>query len=97
MIANLIFLTEVNQQIHTTIFIIILWIINKKIISTDYPALNENIETNPKARSFKVDARVAVTKYKNIFSKGYTENCSREIFIFVYVLKTIFESIKSKI
>ena len=29
-----------------------------------------------------------ITKYKNIFSKGYTENWSREIFIIDCVLKT---------
>ena len=28
------------------------------------------------------------TKYKNIFSKGYTENWSSEIFIINFVLKT---------
>ena len=30
-----------------------------------------------------------ITKYKNIFSKGYTENWSREIFIIDSVLKAI--------
>ena len=29
-----------------------------------------------------------ITKYKNIFSKGYTENWSRKIFITDSVLKT---------
>ena len=37
---------------------------------------------------FKVNDRVRITKYKNIFSKGYTENWSREIFIIDSVLKT---------
>ena len=32
--------------------------------------------------------RVKITKYKNIFSKGYTENWSREIFVIESVLKT---------
>ena len=32
--------------------------------------------------------RVRITKYKNIFSKGYTENWSREIFIIDSVQKT---------
>ena len=48
----------------------------------------ENIETNPKAPKFKVNDRVRIIKYKNIFSKGYTENWSREIFIIDSVLKT---------
>ena len=32
--------------------------------------------------------RVRITKYKNNFSKGYTENWSRELFIIDSVLKT---------
>ena len=32
--------------------------------------------------------RIRITKYKNIFSKGYTENWSRVIFIIDSVLKT---------
>ena len=48
--------------------------INKNPINADYSALNEKIETNPKAPKFKVNDRVRITKYKNIFSKGYTEN-----------------------
>ena len=31
--------------------------------------------------------RVRITKHKNIFSKGYTKNWSREIFIIDSVLK----------
>ena len=38
-------------------------------------------ETNPKAPKFKVTDRVRITKYKDIFSKGYTQNWSIEIFI----------------
>ena len=61
--------------------------INKKPINADYSALTEKIETNPKAPKFKVNDRVRITKYKNIFSKGYTENWSREIFIIDSVFK----------
>ena len=50
--------------------------------------MTENIESNPKAPKFKVDDRVRITKYKNSFSKGYTENWSRKIFIIDFVLKT---------
>ena len=35
-----------------------------------------------------LNGRVRITNYKNIFSKGYTENWSREIFIIDSVLKT---------
>ena len=37
---------------------------------------------------FKVNDRVRITKYNNTFSKGYTESCSRQIFIIDSVLKT---------
>ena len=50
--------------------------------------MTEKIEANFKAPTFKVNDRVKITKYKNIFSKGYTENWSREIFIIDYILKT---------
>ena len=49
--------------------------INKKPINADYSALTENIETNPK---FKVNDKARLSKFKNIFSKGYTKNLSRE-------------------
>ena len=62
--------------------------INKKPINADYSALTEKIETNLKAPKFKVKDRVRITNYENIFSKVYTENWSREIFIIDSVLKT---------
>ena len=49
----------------------------------------EKIETNSKAPKFKVNDRVRITKYKNVFSKGYSEIWLREIFIIDSVLKTI--------
>ena len=62
--------------------------INKKPINADYSALTEDIESNPKAPKFKENDRVKITNYKNIFSKSYTKNWSREIFIIDSVLKT---------
>ena len=50
--------------------------------------LTEKTETSSKAPEFKVNDRLRITKYKNIFSKDYTENWSREIFIIDSVLKT---------
>ena len=41
--------------------------INKNFINADYSALTGKIETNPKAPKFKVNDRVRITKYKNIF------------------------------
>ena len=53
-------------------------------INVNYFALTEKIEP-PK---FKVNDRVRITRYKNIFSNGYTENWSREIFVSNSMLKT---------
>ena len=61
--------------------------INKETIDADYSALTEKIETNSKVPKFTVNDRVRITKCKNIFSKNYTENWSREIFIINFVLK----------
>ena len=57
-------------------------------INADYSSLTETTETNPKAPKIKIDDRFRVTKYNNLFSKGYTKNSSREIFIINTVLKT---------
>ena len=60
---------------------------NEKPINADDSALTEKIQTNSKAPQCKVN-ELLITKYKNIFSKCYTENWSREIFIIDSVLKT---------
>ena len=44
-------------------------------------ALSKEIELRDKAPEFKVGDRVRLTKYKNIFTKSYTANCSKEIFV----------------
>ena len=62
---------------NTRILIIVLFVKNR------YVALAEEIETNPNTAKFKVGDRVRITKYKNIFSKSYTINWSREIFVIV--------------
>ena len=49
--------------------------------------MTEKSKTNPKAPKFKVDDRVRLTKYKNIFSKVYSTNWSRKIFVINSVLK----------
>ena len=43
-------------------------------------------ETDPK---FKVDDHVTISKYKNIFAKGYAPNCSEEIFVIRKIKSTI--------
>ena len=61
--------------------------INEEAINADYSAFTKKIGMNHKASKFEVKDEVRITKYKNIFSKGYTENWSIEIFI-GSVLKT---------
>ena len=41
--------------------------------------MTEEIETNPKVPKFKVEYKVRISKYKNIFGKCYTVNCLKEI------------------
>ena len=60
----------------------------EKPLNADYCALNEEIRMNPKSPKVKVGDRVSITKYKNMFSKVYTENWSSEIFVIDSVLKT---------
>ena len=47
----------------------------------------ENIESNPKARKFKVNDRVRITSYKNIFLVKVVLKIGTEIFIIDSVLK----------
>ena len=65
---------------------------NGKIsIDADYSALTEEIETklikSTIQKSKKFDT-VRITRYKSIFSKGYTKNWSREKSIIDSVLKS---------
>ena len=60
----------------------------KKPINVNYSTLNEQTELCHKSFKFKVVDRVRITKYTNIFNKGYTNNCSREVFVIDYVLQT---------
>ena len=55
--------------------------INEENIGATYTALTEETGVNPKLSKFRVFDRVMITKYKNIFSKVYTENWSKEMFV----------------
>ena len=48
--------------------------LNKKPIKADYSVSTEKTQTNSVAPKFKVKGKIRNTKYKNIFSKDYTEN-----------------------
>ena len=50
-----------------------------EVTNNSYAEYNE--ETNKKSPKFKVGDHVRISKYKNIFAKGYVPNWSEEIFI----------------
>ena len=54
--------------------------VGKKPVNTGNSALHKETESNNIVPKFSVGDGVRITKYKNIFSKSYTENWSREIF-----------------
>ena len=43
--------------------------------------INIDKELNDKDRKFKIGDHVRISKYKNIFAKGYTPNWSQESFV----------------
>ena len=61
--------------------------ISKKPINGYYSALTKKIGAKAKSPKFKVSDRVRIAKYKNIFSKNYTKNRSRQMYIINSVLK----------
>ena len=52
---------------------------NRDIVSME---LHSSKEVNDKDPNFKVGDYVRISKYKNIFAKGYTPNVSEEVFVF---------------
>ena len=44
-----------------------------------------NKEINDKDPKFRIGDIVRISKYKNIFAKGYTPNCSEEVFDFEFL------------
>ena len=71
-----------NNTVHGTIK-------TKPIEVTDdsYVEYNENF--NKKNPKFKVGDNVRISKYKNIFSKGYTPNSSDELFVISKIKNTV--------
>ena len=65
---------EYNNTYHTTIKM-------KPIGVKDNTYINTDKEINDKTPRFKVGDHVRISKYKNIFAKGYTPNWSEEVFV----------------
>ena len=57
------------------------------ITSDSYAKYNE--DSNEKDPKFKVCDYVRISKYKNIFAKGYTENWSEEVFVVIKIKNTV--------
>ena len=59
-----------------------------KDVKTDKKAVYVE-ESNEKSARFNVGDRVRISKFKNIFAKGYTPNWSKEIFVVNKIKKTV--------
>ena len=73
---------ECNNANHTTIKM-------KPIDVKDNTYINTDKETNDKDPKFKFGDHVRISKYKNIFAKGYTPNWSEEVFVIKKVKNTV--------
>ena len=51
--------------------------------------IDSNKEVNDNDPKFKVVDHVRISKYKNIFAKGYTPNWSEEVFVIKKVKNTV--------
>ena len=61
----------------------------KTINVTDDSFVEYNEESNQKDPKFKVGNLVRISKYENIFAKGYTPNWSEEVFAINKIEKTV--------
>ena len=57
--------------------------------ATDDSFVEYSEQTNNKIPKFKVGDNVRISKYKNIFAKGYTPNWSEEVFVVNKVQNTV--------
>ena len=65
---------EYNNTYYTTIKM-------KRTDAKDNTYINTYREVNDKGPKFKFGDHVRISKYKNIFAKGYTPNWSEEVFV----------------
>ena len=73
---------EYNNTYHTAIKM-------KPIDVKDNTYIAFDKEVNDKCPKFKVGDHVRISKYKNIFAKGYTPNWSKEVFVIKKVKNTV--------
>ena len=70
-----------NSKVHRTIKMKPIDVTNDS-----YTECNENF--NKKDPKFNVGDHVRISKYKNVFAKGYAPNCSEEVFVFSKIKNT---------
>ena len=73
---------EYNNTYHRTIKM-------KPVDVKDNTYIDFKKEVNDKDPKFKVGDHVRISKYKNIFAKGYTPNWSEEVFVIKKVKNTV--------
>ena len=73
---------EYNNTYHTTIKM-------KPVDVKDNTYIDFEKEVNDKNPKFKVGDRVRISKYKNIFAKGYMPNWSEQIFVIKKIKNTV--------
>ena len=73
---------EYNNTYHRTIKM-------KPVDVKDNTYIDFKEKFNDKDRKFKVLDHVRISKYKNIFAKGYTPNWSEEVFVIKKVKNTV--------
>ena len=61
----------------------------KPIDVNDDSCVDYNEDFNKKDPNFKVGDHVRISKYKNIFAKGYTPNWSEEVFVVNKIKNTV--------
>ena len=72
-----------NNTVHKTIKMRLI-----DVTEDYYAKYNEN-PSNKKDPKFKVGGNVRISKYKNIFTKGYTPNWSEEVFVINTIKNTV--------
>ena len=61
----------------------------KPVDVKDNAYTNFQKEVNDKDPEFKIGDQVRISKYKNIFVKGYTPNCSEEVSVISKIKNTV--------
>ena len=61
----------------------------KPIDVTSESCAKHNEDSNEKDPKFKIGDHVTISKYSNVFAKGYTQNLSEEVFIISKIKNTV--------